>query len=104
MNRQILKITLLFCFVVMVGNLNHLSVVAQGPIIIVNGTGDLSDINPGDGLCDTLGAFAGQQCGLRAAIEEINALGSQTLPFAINFNLTGSMLAKKLTLFESPQT
>jgi predicted outer membrane repeat protein len=39
---------------------------------IVNEQTDIPDINPGDGICDALGA-AGEQCTFRAAIEEANA-------------------------------
>ena len=39
----------------------------------VNLKSDLADIQVGDGLCDTDGGTAGEQCTLRAAIQESNA-------------------------------
>lgn len=39
---------------------------------IVNEQSDIPDINPGDGVCDALGV-SGEQCTLRAAIQEANA-------------------------------
>ncbi len=48
----------------------------------VNSTGDLPDLNPGDGVCET--ATFGE-CTLRAAIEETNAfLGDDTIEFDID--------------------
>lgn len=55
----------------------------------VNQTGDLSDMNPGDEICD-VAVNAGAQCNLRAAIEELNALGPGLLPHNIHFNITGA--------------
>lgn len=57
--------------------------------VIVNGSGELSDLNPGDGVCDTL-PNPGSQCGLRAAIEELNAQGPDVTPHRIEFNISGS--------------
>ena len=54
--------------------------------LVVNRTGDASDLAPGDGRCDT-STKAGRQCTLRAAIQEANALaGADT----INFNITNA--------------
>jgi parallel beta-helix repeat protein len=52
---------------------------------VVNHNGDAADASPGDGLCQT---STTDQCTLRAAIEELNALGTQaagtpTLAFAL---------------------
>src|SRR5690349_23351212 len=59
----------------------------QSISLTVNNTSDATDLNPGDGLCDTNAATAGSQCSLRAAIQEANAtVGSDT----INFNIPGS--------------
>lgn len=56
-------------------------------IVAVTGTGDVSDYNPGDGVCDVDPATAGDQCTLRAALEETNALpGSDAIRFAIPGN------------------
>ncbi|MFK7805725.1 MAG: hypothetical protein AB8G95_29110 [Anaerolineae bacterium] len=90
MNRPILKITFLLCFVILAGSLKSVAARTQATIFIVNGTGDRSDIKPGDGVCDTLAVFPGDQCGFRAAIEEINALGSPVAPYHIDFDLSGS--------------
>ncbi len=50
-------------------NTTNVSVFAQGQTFTVNSTRDLSDANPGDGICQT--STAGE-CTLRAAIEEAN--------------------------------
>lgn len=62
---------------------------AIGSVLTVTGYGDFSDLNPGDGVCDTLSALAGDQCSLRAAIEELNAQGPDPSgdPHRINFNI-----------------
>lgn len=44
----------------------------------VNDNGDAADLNPGDGICDS-SAVAGNQCTLRAAIHEVNALPGNDL-------------------------
>lgn len=58
-------------------------------MVTVNQTGDFSDRNPGDGICD-VSVNAGDQCSLRAAIEELNALGADTTPHRIVFNIPGA--------------
>ena len=60
---------------------------ATSTTVVVNESSDLSDNNPGDGQCDTLVNTPGNQCGLRAAIEELNALGAQTLAHRITFDI-----------------
>lgn len=50
---------------------------------IVDSTADTGDQTPGDGVCDVTGASTA--CTLRAAIQEVNALGGG--PFAIGVNL-----------------
>ncbi len=57
--------------------------------VTVNRVGDGSDLNPGDGLCDT-SANAGEQCSLRAALEELNAQGPDTTPHRIEFDIPGA--------------
>ena len=57
--------------------------------LTVNRTGDSPDLNPGDGLCDA-SVNAGEQCSLRAAIEELNAQGPAVSPHRIEFNLSGT--------------
>ncbi|HMG74860.1 MAG TPA: LamG-like jellyroll fold domain-containing protein [Pyrinomonadaceae bacterium] len=54
------------------------------PPLIVNNTGDDSDINHGDGICET-GAGNGV-CTLRAAIEEANAAPNSCGTLNINFD------------------
>ena len=66
------------------------TVYAISTTLTVNGYGDFSDLNPGDGICDTLSALAGDQCSLRAAIEELNALGPGAAPHRIEFNISGT--------------
>jgi hypothetical protein len=58
-------------------------------IVTVNRIGDGSDRNPGDGLCD-VSVNAGEQCSLRAAIEEINAWGPGISPHRIEFDISGT--------------
>jgi hypothetical protein len=54
----------------------------------VNRTGDGSDLNPGDGICDA-SVNAGEQCSLRAALEELNSQGASAIPHRIEFNIPG---------------
>lgn len=50
---------------------------------VVNDTGDAADTNIGNGICDT-NAAPGDQCTLRAAIQEANAVfGSDTITFSL---------------------
>ena len=63
---------------------------AAGTTVTVNGNGDLNDFNPGDGVCDVIPTVPGDQCGLRAAIEELNALGPDTTPHRIEFDISGT--------------
>jgi CSLREA domain-containing protein len=58
-----------------------------GNVLTVNSTGDASDANPGDGICDDGTGF----CTLRAAIQEANAsVNSISGPDAIEFNIPGT--------------
>jgi hypothetical protein len=51
---------------------------------LVNSTSDSADINPGDGACDADDTASGNQCTLRAAIQESNtAIGADTIHFGI---------------------
>lgn len=63
--------------------------VPTGITVTVNRVGDGSDLTPGDGICDA-SANAGEQCTLRAAIEELNALGPDATPHRIEFNISGA--------------
>ena len=57
---------------------------ATGHIFIVNTTNDAVDVAPGDGLCDTDINTPGEQCSLRAAIIEANALaGDDVIRFEL---------------------
>lgn len=56
--------------------------------LIVNSAGDAADDDPGDGVCDTggtveVGGSQVPECTLRAAIEEANASGEDTIVFDI---------------------
>ena len=62
-----------------------LAALPPGQTLTVTGYGDFSDINPGDGHCDTNATLAGDQCSLRAAIEELNAIGPGSAPHRIEF-------------------
>ena len=63
---------------------------APTAILTVNDTTDLNDETPGDGLCDTSSTTAGDQCSLRAAIQEVNAQGASASAYHIDFNIPGS--------------
>jgi CSLREA domain-containing protein len=53
---------------------------AGGAGIIVNTTADGADANPGDGICDGDSVQGGNQCTLRAAIQQANAVvGADTI-------------------------
>jgi hypothetical protein len=69
---------------------NCVTMASNNPTTLsVNRTGDESDLNPGDGLCDAL-ADVGEQCSLRAAVEEFNAQGPGTLSHRIEFAIGGT--------------
>ena len=57
--------------------------------VTVNDVGDASDLLPGDDICDAANAV-GEQCTLRAAIEELNAQGADSTPHQIHFNIPGN--------------
>ncbi|MEP7357882.1 MAG: hypothetical protein ABI847_11615 [Anaerolineales bacterium] len=63
---------------------------AAPPTMVVNDTLDLGDAAAGDGVCDSDSGTAGDQCSLRAAIEELNALGASAPPARIQFNIAGT--------------
>jgi hypothetical protein len=74
----------------LVGGWTAVQVLAGGGLTLtVNMLSDISDMNPGDGICD-VSVNAGDQCNLRAAIEELNALGPDTTPYHIEFDLAGT--------------
>jgi len=57
--------------------------------ILVDVTGDMADVSPGDGVCDG----GSSNCSLRAAIQEANALpGAQTITFAASTDSTPIVL------------
>jgi CSLREA domain-containing protein len=53
--------------------------------LVVNTVGDAADTNVGDGICDTDAGTAGEQCTLRAAIQETNSAPTDD---TINFSFT----------------
>jgi Calx-beta domain-containing protein/Big-like domain-containing protein/uncharacterized protein DUF4214 len=64
---------------------------AAGPLtLLVNTLGDAADTNVGDGLCDIDAGASGDQCTLRAAVQETNA--ATTGDDAINFSLAASSI------------
>jgi CSLREA domain-containing protein len=74
--------------VVVLGVLMTVSVLVAGPAeaktFTVNSTKDFSDIDPGDGVCDTIAVQLLNPCTLRGAIQEANALaGMDTIQFGI---------------------
>src|SRR3972149_11625004 len=73
--------TLLFSIALLVGAvLGPVSVAHAATVFTVNSTGDASDANMGDGLCETV---TPGECTLRAAIEEAGFPGIDTIAFNI---------------------
>jgi CSLREA domain-containing protein len=65
----------------------------------VNSTTDAPDANPGDGVCDSDSEGAGNQCTLRGAIQEANALsGDDVIEFAPSVNGTITLGGSELTI------
>ncbi len=62
----------------------------NGLTLTVNQDGDLDDAAPADGVCDTLPNLDGEQCTLRAALMEINALGIVSDTFRIEFDIAAA--------------
>jgi hypothetical protein len=60
-----------------------------GLTLTVNWTSDGSDLNPGDGICDA-SVNVGEQCSLRAAIEELDDRFPDTSLNRIEFNIPGT--------------
>jgi hypothetical protein len=56
---------------------------------VVNRTTDEADASTGDNVCDVNTGTAGNQCTLRAAIQETNALANSGGPDEIRFNIPG---------------
>lgn len=82
---------LLTLMLLLSGGLVARRVDAAGTTVVVNLAGDGDDHNPGDGRCNiTQPLTGGDQCTLRAAIEELNALGADTTPHRIVFNIPGA--------------
>ena len=74
----------LLIFAVQFFHVSFRPVMAQGFALVVNSVGDEADANVGDGRCDTdTNAANGDQCTLRAAIQEANPTPANV----INFNL-----------------
>jgi predicted outer membrane repeat protein len=71
-------VLLLFLFLALTGG------AAQAATFTVNLTTDAVDANTGDGVCDTNIVSAGQQCTLRAAIQQANAtVGVDDIAFSL---------------------
>ncbi len=56
---------------------------------VVNRTTSESDASLGDDICDTNTAAAGNQCTLKAAIQQANAFDNPSVPDEIHFNIPG---------------
>ena len=56
---------------------------------VVNRTTDESDASLGDDACDINTTTAGNQCTLKAAIQQANAVDNPTVPDEIHFNIPG---------------
>jgi CSLREA domain-containing protein len=66
-----------------------------GTDFIVNSTADDTDANLQDNVCDSNASTAGQQCTLRAAIQQANSTPNGILgPDTIKFNISGSGVHK----------
>ncbi|MCA9988776.1 MAG: right-handed parallel beta-helix repeat-containing protein, partial [Anaerolineales bacterium] len=61
---------------------------ARGTAFIVNRDNDFADRDLADGICD-YSVNPGDQCSLRAAIEQLNALGAGPAPHVISFDIPG---------------
>ncbi len=73
---------------------------AHAATFTVNRTGDESEpgANRGDGVCDALRSTAGNQCSLRAAIQEANANNNDaTVVDLIGFNIGGAANVKTIS-------
>ena len=56
----------------------------------VTDSSDLSDADLNDNICDTNLGIAGNQCSLRAAIEQLNDIGPDATAHHIEFNISQS--------------
>lgn len=83
------SLTIILCCFLGLGltcvHLMNFSIAQAATILTVNlATDAAGDVSPGDGNCDSDGGTSGNQCTLRAAIEEANALaGKDTIVFRI---------------------
>ncbi|MEM7334377.1 MAG: hypothetical protein AAF490_20005, partial [Chloroflexota bacterium] len=88
-----MKRSLIACFalifLIAISWIFYQTVYAASTTVTVNRTGDESDRAPGDGVCD-ISVNPGHQCTLRAAMEELNALGAEPTPHEIEFDLSGT--------------
>ncbi len=76
--------------VVMLGGAGAKAQLDPPLVLVVNSFGDAADVNVGDTICDTDAGAAGEQCTLRAAIQEANAfqvVGADTILFDSALNL-----------------
>jgi CSLREA domain-containing protein len=86
-SQMVRLITLFFAFICLT-TIPYTPVQAQGSVHTVNTLVDNSDAVVGDGLCDISSVQAGNQCTLRAAIQEANASSTGA---AITFSVTGTI-------------
>lgn len=78
---------------------SNLSNPVENSTFTVVETGNQSDANPGDGICDHNAGIVGTQCTLRAAIDEANALAGAD---DIVFNIPGAGVHTIQTFSELP--
>ena len=87
MGRQVIRLlTAAMTVALVAGLMASTPASALAALFTVNSTGDTVDANIGDGVCDVDSGTGGDQCTLRAAIQEANVTpGADT----INFNVSG---------------
>ncbi|MDQ4120837.1 MAG: carboxypeptidase-like regulatory domain-containing protein [Acidobacteriota bacterium] len=86
---------MLFCF-------SLRTIEANAAAFTVNLTTDANDANTGDGICDTNTAVAGQQCTLRAAIQQANAtVGVDDITFSLGGASTINLTIGELSIVGS---
>ncbi len=66
--------------------------IADLTTLLINDSGNAGDVNIGNGSCDSDAGTSGDQCTLRAAIQEVNAAGSGVGPITVNFDIPGGGL------------
>jgi hypothetical protein len=91
--------TIAFCFLAVMCALLIVSLAAQparaAETFVVNRTTNESDASTADDVCDINTVTAGNQCTLKAAIQQANAVDNPTVPDEIHFNIPGDMTKVK---------